>query len=569
MANWLMPLLGGLAWQMKRRFVRQTLDPLATQTDFLLKLLGRYAGTQLGQAYNLATIDGVNAFRDRIPVLPYSAYEPYTERIFQGEANVLTPDPVCYLNLTSGSTGVQKLIPVTQRFQNSLRRANLTSIGFLSEQLNASGQSLGKLLLTNSAEVLGTTPGGIPYGPASVGVLQMGQWLYEQLFVQPFASLQIADSRSRHYVCLLFALLNSDLRGIAANFPMLILRIGQYLDDYGAEMVADLERGELAAWLQMDLPLRSQLQGQMRSRCRPERVARLRQILKIEGRLLPGLVWPHLGYVATARGGTSDFYFQRFPDYFGTTPGFGAVYSSAEGTFSIYPDFNKDGSILAIETGFFEFVPPSQWDQPHPRTLLAHEVIPGEFYRLLMTNYSGFYRYDIGDVVEVVGFYHATPMIVFRYRQGGLLSSTSEKTTEYHVTQVMQHLQQSLGIKLEDFCITLAEQPIPSPYLVNIELCPGAAVLEDPIGFLQTFDHTLQQLHRSYQIKRSDVVPAPHLRLLAPGSFAVVRQRQVEKGIPDSQLKFPHLSEDRNFLAGLTVLQQWQLSGVKPGMKRR
>ncbi|GAA6621233.1 GH3 auxin-responsive promoter family protein [Scytonema sp. NUACC26] len=53
----------------------------------------------------------------------------------------------------------------------------------------------------------------------------------------------------------------------------------------------------------------------------------------------------------------------------------------------------------------------------------------------LLVNYSGFYRYDIGDVMEVLGFYEQTPLIVFRYRQGGLLSAINKKTTEFHVTQ--------------------------------------------------------------------------------------------------------------------------------------
>jgi len=51
------------------------------------------------------------------------------------------------------------------------------------------------------------------------------------------------------------------------------------------------------------------------------RAAQLRKILKSEGRLTPKLAWPNLSFLATARGGTSDFYFQRFPTYFGDTPG--------------------------------------------------------------------------------------------------------------------------------------------------------------------------------------------------------------------------------------------------------
>lgn len=70
---------------------------------------------------------------------------------------------------------------------------------------------------------------------------------------------------------------------------------------------------------------------------------------------------------------------------------------------------------------------------------------------------------------------------------------------------------------------------------------------------------TLRSTNTFYALNRQNQIPAPRLRILAPGSFAVLRQRQLQKGIPDSQVKFPHVSEDRNFLVGLTVLQEVEL----------
>jgi len=556
MANFLLPILTFMARRAKAKFVKKTRQTDVVQEQFLFTLLWRYQDTELGRQYGLRDIKTIQQFRDRVPVLPYSSYEPYTKRIAQGEPNILTPDPVVYLNLTSGSTGSKKLIPVTRRFQNSLGRANVTSIGFLTDALETRGQKFGKILATNSVQLLGRTPGGIEYGPASVGVLRMGKFLYEQLFAHPFETLLPGNSIARHYVCLLFALREQSLRSIGANFPMLILRICDYLEKYGEDLIEDLEKGTIATWLELEPSVRATLERQWSAD--PVRAVQLRKILHSEARLTPKRAWPSLSFVATARGGTSDFYFERFPEYFGDTPVFGAVYSSAEATFSIYPYVDTDGSVLAIESGFFEFVPQDQWEVEHPKTLLATEVKVGECYRLLTTNYSGFYRYDIGDVVEVVGFYGTAPLIVFRYRRGGLLSSTTEKTTEYHVTQVMQALQQEFGFPLEDFCITLSEQEIPAHYLVNIELVPGHT-LTNPQAFLASFDRKLQEIHTSYELKRRDQVPAPRLRLLARGSFAILRQRQLERGIPDSQLKFPHISEDRQLLAGLVVQQEVRL----------
>ncbi|MEO8892613.1 MAG: GH3 auxin-responsive promoter family protein, partial [Coleofasciculaceae cyanobacterium] len=288
------------------------------------------------------------------------------------------------------------------------------------------------------------------------------------------------------------------------------------------------------------------------------RATQLREILKSEGRLTPKLVWSDLAVVANARGGTSDFYFERFPSYFQDTPIFGAVFSSAEGMFSIYHDVDNDGSVLALECGFFEFIPEEQWQAEQPKTLLATEVKIGERYRILTTSYGGFYRYDIGDVIEVIGFYEQAPIIVFRHRQGGLISSTTEKTTEAHATQVMQSLQQEFQVLLEDFCITLSDNDFPARYLVNIELAPNAN-LSKPQEFLASFDCKLKEANTHYEISRRDPIPPPHLRILAPGSFATLRQRQLEKGIPDSQLKFPHISEDREFLSGLVVEDEVQL----------
>jgi hypothetical protein len=553
MANYLLPLLTTVASRVKANFVSKTRSCSLVQEQFLSSLLLAYRYTELGRKYKLSEIKTIEQFRSRIPVLPYSSYEPYCDRIAKGEKNILTSDPVVYLNLTSGSTGQKKLIPVTKKFQNSLRQANLTSMGFLSEALQARGLKFGKLLATNSVQVLGRTSGGIDYGPASVGVLRMGKFLYEQLFAHPYETLRPADSRDRHYLCLLFALQEAAMNGMGANFPMLILRTCGYLEDYAEDLIQDLETGTIASWLKLEPEIRARLERQLPAN--PNRAKQLREILHSEGKLTPKLAWQNLSFVATARGGTSDFYFERFPTYFDDTPGFGAVYSSAEGTFSIYPSLNYDGSILALESGFFEFIGQDQWESEHPKTLLASEVKVGEFYRILMTNYSGFYRYDIGDVVEVVGFYEQTPLIVFRHRRGGLLSSTTEKTTEFHVTQVMQALQQQFGLPLEDFCITLSDDVIPAHYLINIELAPGRT-LSAPQAFLASFDRQMKEIHTSYEVKRRDQVPPPRLRILQPGSFAILRQRQLQKGIPDSHLKFPHVSEDRNFLAGLVVEQE-------------
>jgi len=549
-SNLTLSLLGVYANTAKNRLVHKTHHMMAAQEQFLSDFLQHHQGTELGQQFALKEIKTIDQFRDRIPVLPYTYYEPYVSRIAAGESNILNPAKVGYINLTSGSTGVNKKVPVTKQYQSFLRKAELASIGFGIEALQRRGLKFGKSLITNSIKVQGITSGGIEYGPVSAGNIRKAGILFEHIFSFPFDALRIGDSLARHYVCLLFALRNPHLRGMMANFPMLILRTCDYLERYAEELIWDLNKGTIAAWLPIEPEIRAKLERQ----CFPAsaRASELEAILKSTGRLTPKRAWADLSYISTARGGTSSFYFERFPDYFEDLPVFGGIYGTAEGNFSIYPDLEMDGGILAIECGFFEFIPQDQWQEEHPKTLLPNEVKVGERYRILTTSHSGFYRYDIGDVIEVLGFYNQAPLIVFRHRRGGLLSSTTEKTTEFHVTQVMQQLQQEFNLQLEDFCITLSDHEFPSPYLVNIELVPDQH-LDQPQQFLERFEYWMGTFNQPYATVRKDQVPPPRLQILARGSFSMVRQRQVERGTPDNQLKIPHISEDRQFLKGLQI----------------
>jgi len=563
MANLVLPIAQAYARYARAQFIRKTRQPLETQAQFLRQLLRVQQDTELGKTFGLSEIRSIDQFRDQVPILPYSSYEPYTDRVALGEPNVLNADPVIYINLTSGSTGKQKMVPVTKRFKSSLGKSNAAALGFFLEvfpryaaQYPDRRLEFGKIISTNSIRLQGHTEGGIEFGPVTAGSFRMNRGLCQQAFAQPLDAMEIADGVSRHYVCLLFSLVNPQVRGIVANFPMLMLLACQYLDKYAEALIEDIASGQLASWLTIEPQLKARLAQQWRPN--PQRAAELRQVLQTEGRLTPRNAWKQLSLIGTALGGTSEFYLKRFPDYFGDLPVFGGVYGTAEANFGVCYELNQEGCILAIESGFYEFVPSDQWEESQPKTLLPTEVKVGEQYRILLSSYSGFYRYDIGDVVEVLGFFEQTPIIVFRHRRGGLLSSTTEKTTEYHLTQTMQALQQEFGILLDDFCVTLSEQEFPAHYLVNIELAAGQS-LENPEAFLARFDTRLGEFNDQYRLVRQDAVPPPRLRLLAPGSFTVVKRRLLQRGTSESQLKLPHLSEDRNFLNGVTVEQEQRL----------
>lgn len=558
MTHFALSLLSLIARQSKAKFIHKTKRIEAVQQRFLQRLLQAHQHTEFGQKHHFSEIKTIDQFRERIPVQPYGYYASYAQRMADGETNILTDAPLIYINLSSGSTGSPKLIPVTKKTRQFSSQASRIAMGFVVDAAKRDKRSLGKIVLPLSINPLGHTKSGIPFAPGSTSDLRLDK-AYRQVFAYPFEAVQISDTTARYYICLLFALRDSALRIIAATFPVLALQLCDYLEKYASDLINDLETGEIAPWLKLEPELRFKLEQQWHAF--PERAAELRYILNTQGRLVPKHAWTDLSFMITARGGTSNFYFDRFPEYFGDIPIFGGTYTCAEGVIGIHRDFNTDSAILAIENGFFEFIPEDQWEVEYPQTLLPWEVKTGDRYRIVMSNYTGLYRYDLGDVVKIDGFFEQTPLVIFQHRRGGVISASTEKTTEFHTIQVMQILQQKFDVVLEEFCITLSKDSIPACYLVNIELAPGYT-LQQPEKFLRLFDDTLKEVNAFYNIKRRDQIPLPRLRILEPGSFATLRQRMIQRGVAEAQLKIPHVSEDRELLDGLAVKQEIKLVGL-------
>jgi hypothetical protein len=99
---------------------------------------------------------------------------------------------------------------------------------------------------------------------------------------------------------------------------------------------------------------------------------------------------------------------------------------ATEGVVSI-PVVEANAAVLALNSGFYEFVDSDEGIH------LAHELREGGVYRLIMSNHSGLYRYELGDQVRVVGHLAATPLLEFLGRSGNVSDLCGEKLSEAFV----------------------------------------------------------------------------------------------------------------------------------------
>ena len=91
-------------------------NPGKANEELLLRILRENADTEYGRKYGFGEIRSVEEYRQKVPFSDYDVYEPYIRRMVQhNEKDLITAYEVIQYAETSGSVGVQKKIPVTDR----------------------------------------------------------------------------------------------------------------------------------------------------------------------------------------------------------------------------------------------------------------------------------------------------------------------------------------------------------------------------------------------------------------------------------------------------------------------
>jgi hypothetical protein len=89
-------------------------NPRKAQELVLYDLIKRYSTTEFGLNHNAAEVTGVNEYRKEFPVMNYSRFLPYFNKVAAGNFGALLSEPAECWVMTRGSTGRSKVIPATQ-----------------------------------------------------------------------------------------------------------------------------------------------------------------------------------------------------------------------------------------------------------------------------------------------------------------------------------------------------------------------------------------------------------------------------------------------------------------------
>jgi hypothetical protein len=461
-------------WQCRREaqaFRAATHAVQPAQERLLGALLSDNANSQFGRAHRFASIRSFDDFRSAVPISTYDALAPRIDRIARGEAQVLTTEQVLMFEPTGGSAGGSKLIPYTSSLRRQFQRAIAAWAWDVFRHRPAVRVGTAYWSISPATQREERTVGGTPVGFESDHEYLDGlqRWALSRVLVAPREVSQLHDIDNFRYATLGYLLAADDLALISVWSPTFLTTLLDALPACGERLCRDLHDGMLRLPAPGCEPRLTRLAFQRRR----SRSRELANALASMGDRQDSLsrLWPNLALISCWADAAAEMYVtdlqSRFPAVWIQPKGLLAT----EGVVSI-PIVERFGAALAIRSHVFEFLEVLASDNdgtPQSRTLLADELEMGRRYRVLLTTGGGLYRYDLGDVVEVVGFLHQCPLLQFRGRYGLVSDLVGEKLNERHVRECLRATLAEFDLR-PAFALVVP-QAAPPGYLALIDGC--------------------------------------------------------------------------------------------------
>ncbi len=460
-------------------------DCRGTQEATLMSIVEAAADSEYGREHGFHDIRDVDDFRRSVPVNDYADFEGYVERMAAGEPDVLFDGPTEYFISTSGTTGKSKLIPESaagreaKEAVNKVRNAVMTRAvsGALSrspailEALRSKGLDP---VTVKPSDLIGAfhfysvtsaiagrrTEGGIEVGFASGKTFDSSE--YGGMLAYPKELMGLADGEATMYLTMLFALRYDDIAIVTSNNAARLYARIRYAQEHAEDIINDMRHGTVRSELNLTDEERRMAEGYMTPN--PDRADRLQEILD-SGRenFIPRFYWPYLMAARFWLSGSVGVNVPRVrPLLPEGTVYFDIGYGASEAKINIPGRPDEGSGTLATFSAFYEFVPVGGGDP-----LTADMLEDGGQYELLVTNYSGLYRYNLNDIVAVRGFDGDTPVIEFVTKSREILNIAQEKVPAPGVLDCVNKMADMYGFSVRQ--AQVREDPESQSYEVYVE----------------------------------------------------------------------------------------------------
>ncbi|MCI2400572.1 GH3 auxin-responsive promoter family protein [Aliiroseovarius subalbicans] len=397
--------------------------------DALLSHLPAFRDPKQAQLWTLSRVIGqstltdarsLDEFRATVPIRSYDDFTPWIDRIAAGDLAALTHEAPVAFELTGGSSGGQKRVPMTTSLLHDFRHGLLAWFGdFLAADPDiAPGPAYFAIspALTEPRAPIGSLPVGLGSDLAYFG--DLAPTMAQVLLYHP-ALDDLSDYDDWALATLAMMLSAPDLRLISVWSPSFLTGLLDVLDTQTEDVLATLHSGAYGL---------------------PPNPERAREIHSTD----PADLWPNLRLISAWADASSARPAADLHARLSGIPFQPKGLLATEGLFT-FPLMGLPAPLPALRSAFFEF------RDVAGNMHLVDALEPGESYDLIVSTTGGLLRYDIGDRVICEGPaapHLATkgiaaalglPMLRFSGRGAGA-DLVGEKLTEAFVLKALSQL---------------------------------------------------------------------------------------------------------------------------------
>ena len=506
------------------------------EQDALLKrLLIENKDTDYGRRYSFEDIRDFEGYREKVPLTEFSDYNGYIDRIINGESNVLTSAPVVFFNISSGSVGETKYIPIVREDIDMHRLYAEEAIpGIVQNELHYDDPNELFSCIFNVGDVFMTSMAdgrlcGVRSGIYLQSAMAEGK-LDTSVFTAPPDIMFPPEISDMLYPKVRCALANANVTAIHGVFIHRMAGLFGYIEHHFDALVDDIRHGTVGENFRMSDGVRQQIADRFEPD--PDRADYLSSLSSkdLADNMLHK-IWPRLKYLRCIDGCQFCTYGNSIAKYTEGIPLHSYIYAASESGIGVSIGLNKPGEyVLLPDVCYCEFIPEN--DKDKNRTLSIGELETGKRYEIVITTLSGLYRYRLGDVVEVTGWYGQAPIIKVCYRREHIMSLADERVNLSQLEPAVMLFRQRTGIATEQYCVSGEIDDLVSKYILYIE-----EPTTDVSNLGRILDECLCEYSVSYRNERNiDSLGVPVVKTLRPGSFAAY-YRKFRDGKRNDQMK--------------------------------
>ena len=527
---------------------RASRNPEKASARTLRKILNLAKNTAYGKEHHFGAIVKARKpeqlfrlYEKSVRASEYESFRPYVERHKHGEANVLIPGKPLMYATTSGTTSKPKWIPISQKYMKDVY--DVMSHIWLDNFARIRPKFLSGGLVVSVAKVVeGYAEDGTIFGSVSGVTAKKIPSIIRKRFVTPPEVYDISDYTARYYVMMRLAIAHSVSYIVAPN-PSTLLELIHNAEEYFDDYIEDIEKGSISEKFDVSPEIRSVLAGFTVPD--PERADFLRRVKeKCGGKPQLKDWWPDMQLLSSWKCGNTAIAAEKVQQQLPAGCCYQELgYFASECRFGLVLDEGID-STLFPNYHYYEFIEESDLENPEPRFLRLHELEQGKRYCIYVTTFSGLYRYNMNDLVEVGGWNGKTPKIHMVQKVNGIVSITGEKLYEKQFIEAVHEAERQSGLKA-NFFIGFAD-PEEACYDFYYEFEKRKVRRSKAEAFTKIVDSQLMEMNIEYQSKRaSHRLKEPKTFVLKRNSYDHFKRRSLLEGARDGQFKLVMLLQDK------------------------